>query len=109
MNIRKNNRKKNGNKNSKNSISLKWLVCFFLIIVELLIYTGTRLEHVNTEFRISDAKSRQKQLKSERAQLLLEKDRLSAPERISEIAGTRLDLIVPDHNQIVYLDNRDHL
>ncbi|MEA2059416.1 MAG: cell division protein FtsL [Thermodesulfobacteriota bacterium] len=109
MGFRENNRKKDGNKASENKMSLKWLVYVFLIIVELLIYTGTRLEHVNTEFRIADAKSRQEHLKSEKSQLLLEKDRLSAPERISEIARTRLDLIVPDHNQIVYLDNRDHL
>ncbi|MEA1967179.1 MAG: cell division protein FtsL [Thermodesulfobacteriota bacterium] len=90
-------------KKSKKKISGKWFVILSFFIFELLIYTGIRLEYTNTEYRISDAMGKQKKLKSYRAELLLEKERLASPERISKIAGTRLELVVPDHNQIIYL------
>jgi len=100
------NRKRQADKSRKGDFG-KWIVILFLFLFELLIYTGTRLECTSTEFSISDARAEQQRLESYRAELLLEKERLGSPERISRIARTRLDLVVPDHNQVVYLENWD--
>ncbi len=83
---------------------IKWVFILFVFLSELLVYTGARVACTNSEYRITMAKKRQKKIKAYHAELLLEKARLTSPVRIFKIAGTRLNLVMPGHDMIVYMD-----
>ena len=83
---------------------IKWLFILFIFLLELFVYTGARVACTGIEYRITEAKKMQKKLKAYRAELMLEKARLSSPGRIFKIAGTKLGLVMPSHDRIVYIN-----
>ncbi|MBF0377402.1 MAG: hypothetical protein HQK72_07945 [Desulfamplus sp.] len=89
----------------QNKVSLiKWLAIIAILFGELFLYTWCRVSYTETGFRISQHKEKQKALKGYTDALSMENDRLLSPERIAYIATTRLNLIIPAPNQLIYMD-----
>lgn len=82
----------------------KWLLMLIVFIGELFIYTWFRVDYTDTAYRITRKKNEQKTLKSYKAELLIESERLSSPERISQIAKNNLNLSMPLSRQVIYLN-----
>lgn len=82
----------------------KWVVIIVILLGELFLYTWCRVSYTETGFRISREKEKQKVLKAYTDALSMENDRLLSPERIAYIATTRLNLIIPEPNQVIYMD-----
>ncbi len=82
----------------------RFVLIVIIILGELFIYTWCRVSYTETGFRISRHKDEQKILKAYTDALSMEHDRLLSPERIAYIATKRLQLIIPEPNQIIYMD-----
>ncbi|MBF0469480.1 MAG: hypothetical protein HQK61_11450 [Desulfamplus sp.] len=82
----------------------KWIIIIVILLGELFLYTWCRVSYTETGFRISREKERQKILKAYTDALSMENDRLLSPERIAYIATTRLNLIIPEPSQVIYMD-----
>lgn len=95
------------NRVGKNRISpvkpWRWLLIIFILMAELFVYTGTRVECTNAGYEIVRAETVLKKNISYKKQLTIELERLSTPERISGIATTRLGLFRPGLDSVVYL------
>ena len=92
-------------KNLNNSVSLvRWVVVIIILFGELFLYTWCRVSYTETGFRISQEKERQKMLKAYTDALSMENDRLVSPERVAYIATTRLNLIIPEPKQVIYME-----
>ncbi len=103
--IKKNKASYNKDKKAKNKKFIKWLGILFIFLSELFFYTGARVACTSAGYRITEAEKIQKKLKAYRAELMLEKTRLSSPVRIFKIAGQRLGLVMPSHDRIIYMNN----
>jgi hypothetical protein len=89
----------------QDKISLvKWLAIIAILFSELFLYTWCRVSYTEIGFRISREKEKQKVLKAYTDALSMENDRLLSPERVAYIATTRLNLIIPEPNQVIYMD-----
>jgi len=82
----------------------KWVIIIVILLAELFLYTWCRVNYTETGFTISREKEKQKVLKAYTDALSMENDRLLSPERIAYIATTRLNLIIPEPNQVIYMD-----
>lgn len=82
----------------------KWVIIVVILLGELFLYTWCRVSYTETGFRISKEKEQQKVLKAYTDALTMENDRLLSPERIAYIATTRLNLLIPGPNQVIYMD-----
>ncbi|MBF0242505.1 MAG: hypothetical protein HQK64_08515 [Desulfamplus sp.] len=82
----------------------RWIVIIVILLSELFLYTWFRVNYTETGFRISREKEKQKVLKAYTDALSMESDRLLSPERIAYIATTRLNLIIPEPKQVIYMD-----
>ena len=82
----------------------RFVLIVIIILGELFLYTWCRVSYTETGFRISRHKEEQKILKSYTDALSMEHDRLLSPERIAYIATKRLELVIPEPNQIIYMD-----
>ena len=78
------------------------LIIFF--IFELLLYTWIRVEQTYTGKRIFQATREQKANLKYQSELMVEKERLSSPERIMTIARDNLNLHTPAPEQIINMD-----
>jgi len=97
--------RKNSVRQEIKKIPGRWLVILVVFICELFIYTGIRVECTRNGFQISQAEKAQKKLESYRKELIIERERLGSPERIANIAMTRLNLDMPKQGRVVYIDN----
>ena len=96
---------KNGAKPKKKTGKAgRWFVIVFLLILELLVYTTVRLESMHAGQEIADLKEENSRLASRTTALIVEKERLDSPERISQIAKSRLDMAMPSSDQILYVN-----
>jgi len=102
--IKKNKTAKDKDKKTGEKKVFKWFLILFLFLFELFFYTKARVACTSTEYKIAEAKKIQKKLKAYRAELILEKTRLSSPVRIFRIAG-RLGLVMPSHDRIFYIND----
>ncbi|MBF0413025.1 MAG: hypothetical protein HQK70_09970 [Desulfamplus sp.] len=82
----------------------RWIMIIVILFGELFLYTWCRVSYTETGFKISQEKEKQKVLKAYTDALSMENDRLLSPERIAYIATTRLNLIIPEPSQIIYMD-----
>ncbi len=98
------NRKKNGLGKKQYAFQGRWLLLIVFFIFELLLYTWIRVEITRTGKRISQAQQYQKEKRAYQSELLVEKERLSSPERIMTIARDNLDLHTPAPEQIINMD-----
>ena len=99
------NRKKNSLWKKQYAFQGKWLLLIIFFIFELLFYTWIRVEITRTGRRISQAQQFQKEKKAYQSELMVEKERLSSPERIMTIARDNLDLHTPSPEQIIIMDD----
>ena len=82
----------------------RWLFIVLLLILELFAYTTVRLESMSARREIAEAKTENSRLASRTTALIVEKERLNSPERISEIAKSRLDMTMPSSDQVIYIN-----
>ena len=80
-----------------------WVLLMSLFIVELLFYTWCRVQCVQVGIGISQETHKTEDLKTLQNSLKIELARLKAPERISYIAKTQLELDMPEPSQVVVL------
>lgn len=98
--------RRNSAKSEIKRIPGHWLVLLVLFICELFIYTGIRVDCTRNRFQISQAQEAGKRARTYQKELIIELDRLGAPERIAKIARTRLGLEMPGQDQVVYMDQQ---
>jgi cell division protein FtsL len=96
--------RKNAVKKEIKRVPGSWLVLLVVFICELFIYTAVRVDCTRSRFQISLAQEAQKSAQTFQRELIIELDRLGAPERIARIARSRLNLEVPEQGQVVYMD-----
>ena len=96
--------RKNAVKKEMKRVPGAWLVLLVVFICELFIYTAVRVDCTRNRFQISLAQGAQKSSQTYQRELIIELDRLGAPERISRIARSRLKLEMPEQGQVVYMD-----
>ena len=82
----------------------KWLVLTLVFLSQLFLYTLIRLESSQTRTEISTLQMGQQGLKANTSVLIIEKERLSSPERILNIARSDLNLSTPSADQVFYID-----
>jgi len=98
------NRKKDNRQDQENTFQGKWMVLIVFFILELLLYTWIRVGQAHTGKRIFLATQDQKKALKYRSELLVEKERLSSPERIMTIARDSLNLHTPSPEQIINME-----
>ncbi len=99
------NRHKNGAKSKKQpGKAVRWLFIVFLLVLELFLYTTVRLESMHAKKEIAEAKAEKARLASRTTALIVEKERLNSPERISSIGRSRLDMATPTSGQVIYIN-----
>lgn len=81
----------------------RWIFIVLLLILELFVYTTVRLESMHARQEIAGAKTENDRLASRNTALMVEKERLSSPKRISQIAESRLDMAIPSSDQVIYI------
>ena len=96
--------RKNAAKKAIKKVPGWWLVVLVFFICELFIYTAVRVDCTRNRFQISLAQVAQKSAQTYQRELIIELDRLGAPERIARIARSRLNLEMPDQGQVVYFE-----
>ena len=74
-----------------------------ILIVELLIYTWSRVQCIKTGYEIGNLSRIRKERLAEQNELKIELATLKAPERIAAIARNKLGLITPDPEKMVIL------
>lgn len=80
-----------------------WIVLMVLFFIQALFYAWCRVQCVDAGYGIDQAHQRRQALIKERNTLNIEMARLKSPERIEQIARTRLGLVMPNAEQTVTL------
>lgn len=80
-----------------------WVLILSLFIIELLFYTWCRVQCFQVGLAIGQETRKAEDLKTLQNSLKIELARLKAPERISHIARTQLELDLPEPRQVVVL------
>jgi len=99
------NTRKNTPRKAPATFQGRWLVIIVIFIFELLFYTWIRVEIITTGKEISKAQAQQKEKRAYQSELIVEKERLSSPERIMTIARDNLDLHTPAPEQVINMDD----
>jgi cell division protein FtsL len=76
-----------------------WVLILALFIGELLVHTWSRLQCVRIGYEISREMETHQKLLEIQNRLKIELARLKTPERISSIARSRLELVIPTPDQ----------
>ncbi len=87
----------------------KWLIFTSIFLLQLFFYTLIRLESSNARTQISKLQMKKQRLKANTSVLIVEKERLSSPERILKIARSSLNLSTPIAGQVFYIDSFNEL
>ena len=94
----------------KKKLSLKFmlvgLAIMGLFIGELLLYTWSRVQCVRLRYEIAEKVDEHKHLLAFQDNLKIELARLRSPQRIAEIARTKLGLIIPKPNQMIVVPKK---
>ncbi len=80
-----------------------WIGIVMLLILELFVYTWSRVQCVGTGYEISRATADHKAAVAERNKLAIELAHLNSPKRIAKIAGKELGLSMPKPEQIILI------
>lgn len=78
-----------------------WIVLMLVFIMEMLLYTWSRVQCVRLGYGISTAIEQQRELRLLQNNLKIELARLKSPERIAKIATERLGLMTPKPEQTI--------
>ena len=94
-------------KTKKNIRSTKMVIIWFIImavfIAELLVYTWSRVQCINTGYEISNENNKNRNLIKLQNNLKVELARLKSPERLAKIAKNQLGLKTPKPEQIIII------
>lgn len=82
---------------------LLWGLVLAAFLSELLFYTWCRVQYTRTGYEISKELKHQRHLAGQQQQLQIELARLKTPSRIARIAWEKLNLVMPQAQQTVYL------
>ncbi|MFC1859931.1 septum formation initiator family protein [Thermodesulfobacteriota bacterium] len=80
------------------------VLILFIFVGELLFYTWSRVQCIQTGYEISSGKNRQQQLLTLQNNLKIELARLKSPQRIAKIARERLGLVMPSARQTINIE-----
>ena len=80
-----------------------WFIIMGVFIAELLIYTWSRVQCVNTGYEISNENNKNRKLITLQNNLKVELARLKSPERLAKIAKNRLGLKTPTPKQMIII------
>jgi cell division protein FtsL len=72
-----------------------------VLLVLVVAWEWEKVEVYNTGYAIEKLKERKKQVEQEQRALLVELAKLTSPERIEQVAVTRLGLTRPRYDQVV--------
>lgn len=92
-----------GNKKRNNGsppATIFWIVIMGIFMVELLLYTWSRIQYTNTGYAIAKENKRYNNLLSLQQKLEIELTQLKSPSRIAKIAREQLGLDIPKPEQI---------
>ena len=94
-------------KTKKNVRSTKMMIICLIImavfIAELLIYTWSRVQCINTGYEISNENNKKRNLIKLQNNLKVELARLKSPERLAKIAKNQLGLKTPEPEQMIII------
>ena len=94
-------------KTKKNVRGTKMVIIWFIImaafIAELLIYTWSRVQCINTGYEISNENNKKRNLIKLQNNLKVELARLKSPERLAKIAKNQLGLKTPEPEQMIII------
>ncbi len=80
-----------------------WISIMVIFIAELLFYTWCRVQWVQLGYAVSESTEIQHRRQTMQNNLKIELARLKSPNRIVNIAKTRLGLIMPTSEQIILM------
>ncbi len=80
-----------------------WFIIMAVFIAELLIYTWSRVQCVNSGYEISNVNKKNRNLINLQNNLKVELARLKSPERLAKIAKNRLGLKTPTPKQMIII------
>ncbi|AQV01747.1 hypothetical protein B2D07_13905 [Desulfococcus multivorans] len=80
-------------------IAIFWVLILFLFICQLLVYTWSRVQCIRIGYEISREMENHQKLIEIQNRLKIEMARLRSPERISKIARSKLELVIPSPDQ----------
>ncbi|MBC8443749.1 MAG: cell division protein FtsL [Deltaproteobacteria bacterium] len=78
-----------------------WLAVMFFFIIELFFYAWCRVQYTNNSYNLSRILGSQNQLLQLQKSLTIELARLQSPQRLTEMAHGRLNLVIPTPDQMV--------
>jgi cell division protein FtsL len=78
-----------------------WGVIVILLTLEGFLSTWSRVQCTNAGYALSKHQEDRRQLLSMQKKLIIEREHLRSPERITAIASRRMGLKMPDQNQIL--------
>mgnify|MGYP006274780367 CR=1 FL=1 len=81
-----------------------WIFIVLMVILELFVYTTVRLESMQARREIAQAETENDNLVSRTTALMVEKERLNSPGRISQIAESKLDMGMPSSDHVIYIN-----
>lgn len=90
-------------KNSDVRITGIWIIFMAIFIVELFIYTWSRVNCIGVGYEISKETKKQHKLIALQNNLKIELASLKSPERIEKIAKDQLGLRTPGKNQTIVI------
>jgi cell division protein FtsL len=76
-----------------------WIFMLTVFICQLLVYTWSRVQCVRIGYEISREMENHQKLMEIQNRLKIEAARLRSPERISKIARSKLELVIPSPDQ----------
>lgn len=80
-----------------------FIVVALVLMFVALIYVGSHIRMTRMEYEIAAALSAKELLQEEQKKLKLEMAMLKAPQRIEQIAKTRLQMSYPDTEQVIVI------
>lgn len=95
------NRKRSQKPPVNRKMTAAWLVCMGIFIVELFFYTWCRVQYTHAGYDISRINATHQEMVTLQNNLKIEIERLKSPDRIVEIAKTRIGLVSPAPEQMV--------
>lgn len=77
-----------------------------LLILELFLFTWSRVQYVNTGYQLSQEKKRFSELAERQESLKIELAHLKSPEMIEHFARKKLELVSPGSDRIITVKKR---
>lgn len=80
-----------------------WIVVLLILIAELFVFTWSRVQCRAVAYNLTQQQDEHNNQLSLKRKLIIERAHLRSPERIAAIAEERMNLHIPEQNQILTL------